>query len=389
MDTNSIDKKLYRIFILIIGIVLGCFIIIGITKINVNAEKVIAGLFSKTGSSLSDLELKFLYKRITERESSMQWFTKNKINIDSLLHPKKILLGAHDNECNENFTCLYRLEDDLKTKFPLVQIYVAWGGKQVHRFPQERVMNILNMGSLPVITWEPWLNEFDPAEFPEVDPFKDRNKKGLADIAKGFYDSYIIEWARDLKASKYPVFLRLGHEMNDPYRYAWGPQNGNTADDFIKAWQHVYSVFKKIEVKNVIWLWSPHLSYQDYEEYYPGDKYVDYLAVNILNYGTATPQTQWYEFDQIFKPHYDKLVKYKKPIMIAELGTLEYGGNKAEWMRATFDSLPQKYPAVKSVLFFHVSYDNDMVGVFSWYFINDKNCVDAISNSISKWNEPK
>ena len=82
----------------------------------------------------------------------------------------------------------------------------------------------------------------------------------------------------DLKLFGQPLFIRFGHEMNDPYRYSWGPQN-NTPEDFIAAWKHMVDYFKAEGVDNVIWVWSPHIAYGLFEEYYPGDDYVDWVGV--------------------------------------------------------------------------------------------------------------
>src|SRR6185369_3819852 len=49
--------------------------------------------------------------------------------------------------------------------------------------------------------------------------------------------------------------LRFAHEMNDPYRYPWGPQN-NSKEEYIYAWQHVWQRFQKAGARNVIWTWS-------------------------------------------------------------------------------------------------------------------------------------
>jgi len=63
------------------------------------------------------------------------------------------------------------------------------------------------------------------------DPRKveERGKEGMVDVAKGEYDTYIQN-----RSMGRPVFVRLSHEMNDPYRYPWGPHN-NSTKNFIAA----------------------------------------------------------------------------------------------------------------------------------------------------------
>jgi beta-mannanase len=80
------------------------------------------------------------------------------------------------------------------------------------------------------------------------------------------------------------VFVRFAHEMNDPYRYPWGPQH-NTKEEFIAAWRHVVERFRAAGAGNVIWVWSPHVAYEYWDLYYPGDEFVDWAATGVLNFG--------------------------------------------------------------------------------------------------------
>src|SRR5919112_6448969 len=112
-----------------------------------------------------------------------------------------------------------------------------------------------------MITWEPWLDDFDGhVTTAGVEPLTNKNTNGLKAIADGKFDGYIDKWAADAKDFAAPFFLRFGHEMNDPYRYPWGPQN-NKPEDFISAWKHIRGQFHKVGAENAIWVWSPHPAY--------------------------------------------------------------------------------------------------------------------------------
>ncbi|HSH67575.1 MAG TPA: glycosyl hydrolase, partial [Bacteroidia bacterium] len=277
-------------------------------------------------------------------------------------------------------------EDTLKTTFPLIHIYSAWGSEPDEQFPELQVKTILEMGSLPVITWEPWLTDFDSEKIPGLKPLDKRDINGMSDVAKGKYDSYLKIWARAAAKIDQPIFLRLGHEMNDPYRYPWGPQN-NSAKEFVAGWQHVYNLFKKEGATKVIWIWSPHPAYGFFDAFYPGNKYVDYIGIGALNYGTVANWSQWWSFADIFGKHYDELAVYKKPMMITEFGSLAVGGKREKWFSEALDQLPQKYPLVKSVLFFHFSNDKTTTQqTINWYFIHDSASVKAIKRAINSWN---
>ena len=174
--------------------------------------------------------------------------------------------------------------------------------------------------------------------------------------------------------------------MNDPYRYTWGPQN-NTADEFVAAWKHVVDYFRKAGANNVIWMWSPHIAYGYFNEYYPGDDYVDWVGVGTLNYGKVALWSDWWSFDEVYGKYYTDLAAFNKPIMLTEFGSLAVGGDRAAWYADALCAIPTKYPMTKSVVFFH--FDNDYTLTnksLNWYFINDKKVCDSINKCIKTWN---
>ena len=145
--------------------------------------------------------------------------------------------------------------------------------------------------------------------------------------------------------------------MNDPYRYPWGPQNGNRPEDFIAAWKHVHLIFQKMSATNVVWVWSPHISMPWFEYYYPGPEWVDWIGTGVLNYGDVAPWSRWWTFHQIIEKSYPALVKLDKPIMITEFGTLNSGGVATDWYDQAFRDLRVKYGRVRSVIFFNQTAD--------------------------------
>ena len=93
------------------------------------------------------------------------------------------------------------LERRLDTTFPLVHFYTAWGDKPDQRFPLRLVTAIWDMGSVPMVTWEPWLTDFENARHPHL-PLRDaRDRHGLAAVARGDYDFYMDAWAAEAAAS--------------------------------------------------------------------------------------------------------------------------------------------------------------------------------------------
>lgn len=343
-------------------------------------------LFSQMASGVRTVEARMMIESRTEKRSDqLQWFAPYTQDMDLLRNPERMLLGAFDNQMKQSLESIIALEDSLRTTFPLVHVYTAWGDSREQEFPSRQVNAILASGSLPVITWEPWLSAFSEAAYPQLRKAEQRDKGGMRDVAEGKYDFYLRTWAATAAKMGKPVFVRLGHEMNDPYRYPWGPQN-NTTEEFVAAWKHIHTLFQEEQATNVLWIWSPHPSYGSIQEFYPGDSVVDYVGLNILNYGAVASWSQWWPFDDIIKKAYNEVAHFEKPMMLTELGSLEVGGDRSEWFAGALDSLQVKYPAVKSVLFFHFSEDNTTtLQTLNWYFKDDSLTCQAIRRNIVAW----
>ncbi|UOQ96179.1 hypothetical protein MUN81_13035 [Hymenobacter sp. 5317J-9] len=321
----------------------------------------------------------------TGRAASLQWFDRYRTQTKLLNAPDTLLTGVYDNNTEESYESVTTLEDSLGMKLPIIHFYTAWGSRKDQGFPQLRAQTISDLGSVPMITWEPWLNDFDPAVYPVVGKPSQVNENGLKAIAAGKYDAYIDKWARDAKAFGKPFFLRFGHEMNDPYRYPWGPQNNKPAD-FIAAWRHVVTRFRLQGATNASWVWSPHPAYTTYREFYPGAAYVNWVGITTLNYGTVAPWSKWYTFDEIFGKAYAEFSLYGKPLMISEIGSLGVGGNKAQWFKDALASMPFKYPAVKAVVLFNNSNDvSTTYKALDWSITFDKPVLTAIREAVGGW----
>lgn len=377
---------LFRFGITLSAVLLGVLLVSGMTIIGKESSGPIDDLLSHISGKVASIELEIILDdKEVSRSKSLKWFNDYRTQPKKFNKPSQILLGAYDNDTQESFESIVNLETKLNTVLPLIHTYIAWGSKASEEFPTIKVNAICKLGSTPVITWEPWLTSFESEKYPHLVSIEKRDINGMKTVANGDYDAYIKTWARASKKLEKPIFIRLGHEMNDPYRYPWGPQN-NKPEDFVAAWKHVVNIFRNEGVKNVFWVWAPHPAYQGFDVYYPGDEYVDWIGTGTLNYGTAASWSQWWSFEDIFGKFYKQVKKYNKPVMITELGCLNVGGNRAEWFRKALSEMPEKYPLVKSVIFYHSSNDNTTTNKsLNWYIKDDAATTKAIQRAIEKW----
>ena len=382
-------NKMKRFAFVSSATVLGIALVLAFVFLGNKSSGPISEVLASIGDKVTDVEHDLLMKgRVPVRAKQLAWFEKHRDDSAFFLHPDTILLGAYDNNYIKSFDNILRMDKMLDAPLPLIQIYIAWGDKEKEQFPMLYAKAIYDLGSVPMITWEPWLNDFD-REAHNLPKTAHPNKNGMAAVARGEYDFYIKKWAGQIKDFGHMVFLRLGHEMNDPYRYPWGPQN-NQPEEFIAAWRHVVTVFRKMNVRNVMWVWAPQPAYLQYKIYYPGKNYVDWVGVGALNYGSVAPWSKWWSFKEIFGDYYDRLNVFGKPLMITEMGSLTVGGNRTRWFENAFDSLPEKYPGLRAILFFNDNSDNTTLNkTLDWSIVDDTATCLAIRKAIkTTWKMP-
>lgn len=265
---------------------------------------------------------------------------------EALRNPQTILFGVQQRG---GFEDIAAVEQKLGVPFSIISFTVQWGEGDEHRFPSEAIDAIEQRGSIPLITWEPWVTGFTATARNQLPPRGEREYRSLAAIGRGAYDFYAGEWAEEAARYGKPVLLRFAHQMNDPHRHPWGPQNGNRPEDFVAAWRHLHNLFQRANARNVLWVWSPDSS-PWFEYYFPAEEYVDWIGLEALNHGTTRSWSRWWGLHQILEKPYPLLSSMRKPIVITEFGTVAAGGDPAEWYRQAFVNLEQSYPRVRALV---------------------------------------
>lgn len=232
----------------------------------------------------------------------------------------------------------------------VVMWYESWGTGGA--FPAAAAGSVAAQGAVPQITWEPWV----------AGAGVDQPAYALSRIAAGAFDGYVTTWAKQIKAYGKPVQLRFAHEMNGSW-YPWSAGvNGNTAAAYVAAWRHVRDVFTKVGVGNVTWVWSPNTPYHGstaLSSLYPGDNYVDTVALDGYNWGTSREWTTWQSFWDVFGPGVQELQAISsRPIYIAEVASTEVGGDKAAWITDMFATLAA-HPEIRGFTWFNDNKETD------------------------------
>jgi hypothetical protein len=191
-----------------------------------------------------------------------------------------------------------------------------------------------------------------------------------AEITNGTFDTALVGWATGIRACGQKVLLRFAHEMNGNW-YAWSPgQNGNPADGsgFVAMWQHVWGLFQKngADAGLVRWVFSPNVpsgasTPTPISAVYPGDSYVDVLALDGYNWGPSNGNS-WQTFTEVFSDGYGEVASLSpaKPIMVAETGCSTSNGDmeKGAWITSALSvEIPTRFPRFGTLVYF--DYDDD------------------------------
>ena len=238
---------------------------------------------------------------------------------------EKILSGQHSY--NENPSSFYKMAKEISGKEPAVwgtDFY--WNGKEDpgNRIVKEAIDKHKN-GSIITLMWhvgQPKDNT--PFSWRESVQGKisDQDWKDLLTPGTDLYQKWITQvdqiavYLQKLQENKVPILWRPYHEMNGVW-FWWGNKRGENG--FAKLWKQLYQrLVNHHKLNNLIWVWNangprdiPGDEAYDYEEFFPGQEYVDILATDV------------YHGDYEQKDYIQLLyLAQGKPIALGEVGQL-------------------------------------------------------------------
>ncbi|HKF75147.1 MAG TPA: glycosyl hydrolase [Candidatus Dormibacteraeota bacterium] len=241
----------------------------------------------------------------------------------------------------------------------ILTIYQQWWGEPA--FPAAAASRLAHGGTVLLLVWEPWRAGLPTAQAINQPAYRP------AAIAAGAFDRYVRRYADQVRAYGGPLLLEPFHEMNGNW-YPWGATvNGNTAADYVAAWRHLHDLFAAEGATNATWVWTtnrdtvPDTAANQPAAYWPGAAYVDWVGLDAYNWGTAE-RKQWTSVAETFNRSLASLRAYGKPIIVAETGCAEQGGDKAAWIADLFSALTGPYRGVISAAVWF----NEPFGVFDW-----------------------
>jgi len=243
----------------------------------------------------------------------------------------------------------------------------SYWGEQT--FPSHNLEVIVRHNAIPLIYWSPWDRPYQQDLGPD--------RFSLDAILAGTWDFYIDSWAGQAKSFGRPIFVAWGLEMNGTwfpwsgYFYGGGKELGDNLfagpELFKKAYRHVVDRVRAAGADNIIWVFHvnnysyPLDDWNDFKQYYPGDAYVDWLAMST--YGKQFRHDPWISAFDAMTYAYDDLcsINPDKPVMLAEWGIGEFpeSGNKASWISEAFQTMKTRFPRLKAAVYWNERWQND------------------------------
>jgi beta-mannanase len=285
-----------------------------------------------------------------------------------------VMIGAFTDEEEAKFpengeTGIVSYEKLIGQKVAAIMWFISWEDA----FPAADCEIAGRHGSLPMVTWE----LFWPSVDPNHSRLCDESETGLDDVLQGKYNDYIDQFAEDAKKWGKRVLVRFLHEFNGGW-YTWGgKKNGGEnggAEKIKKAWIYVVDRVRKAKAENIEWVWCAHGpaidvpldSWNAIRLYWPGEEYVDWLAIDGYNWYPKDPwgkERPYQSFDDCFlKPYQEMLALSKKPIILAEMSSGEFlykNKGKAEWIEDAFLKMKTAYTSVQMFIWFNKNKELD------------------------------
>ncbi|EON76529.1 hypothetical protein ADIS_2979 [Lunatimonas lonarensis] len=287
-----------------------------------------------------------------------------------------------------DFSLIKQAEKEVGTDWAIISTYLYWSDLEL---PLEKWKEILNHGSIPMITWEPFVSGLE-----WVDEWEDlsQNQKVFKYIVEGFFDEYILEVAKSIRDLNAPVFLRFAHEMDNPM-YPWSMTGGNTPEEFKAAWKHIHYLFGSVGAQNVSWVFNPW-DPENLSVYYPFGgggsvtEFVDWVGLTALNYGPASVNGNPISFETIYRPFKDQLDAHNidVPVMLSEFGSVSYSTDASIWVGESVSAI-KSFPEIKALVWFFSDIDKNWIT--DWRPLGGADFIDwtfdlsKVSRPVAQW----
>jgi hypothetical protein len=240
-------------------------------------------------------------------------------------------------------------------------VYFCNNWYQSRRFPLATANWIRANGSVPYIRLM-LLHE----AIPTPDPLFN-----LENILRGRFDADFHRWMRDARRFGSPLVAEYGVEVNGfwfPWNGLWNKEGGSYSDSvarFREAYRHIIRIARQEGAYNIRWVFhvdawdEPVVDWNRFENYYPGDEWIDWLGASV--YGRQIPKdTHPVSFRWQMDWVYGRLSKLAdKPILVCEFGNIKDAHQAAWAIDALADMTGGRWPRLIGFSWWNAAFYND------------------------------
>jgi hypothetical protein len=204
----------------------------------------------------------------------------------------------------------------------------------------------------------------------------------LSKIVSGAFDNDLRAWCDGARDFGTRILVEYGTETNGEW-FSWNgrwngggatigygdPTQPNGPERFRDAYRRIIQICRNEGALNITWVFHvndgdwPDVAWNRFENYYPGDAYIDWIAVS--SYGAQTPlDDYWPVFRESMDSVYPRLAALttNKPIIVAEFGVTAGNplGSQSLWAHdALTDLLAFRWPRVVGFSWWNEWWQND------------------------------
>ena len=199
-------------------------------------------------------------------------------------------------------------------------------------FPFQAVTTISSTGKIPFIRLMPRTS---------FEEYVADTLFSMQKIIDGDFDNELTQWAIDAANTGIPLLAEFGTEVNGSW-FRWNglysgagqtdgygdPSVADGPERFRDAYRHIIDICRENGATNITWFFhldadtEPVEAWNDFENYYPGDDYIDWIGVSV--YGPQASDEDCQEFSETLDKVYQRMTKLTdKPMAILEFGIIE------------------------------------------------------------------
>jgi mannan endo-1,4-beta-mannosidase len=249
-------------------------------------------------------------------------------------------------------------------------LFVLWS-HIASGFPTVEAETIVGHGTIPYIALYPGMERSSIRYEPE-------------DIVKGRCDSSLKSFADDAAdfGKKYGGFFVTALPEPNAHWWPW-----SLKPDTAPAIRHIWQIFDDRGANQyATWGWEAFCRtryeklVRDPELYYPGDKYIDWIGMNVFANLKNTLVLEDTVLRELLSPTYEQMLNNhpQKPLMVSEFGRTP-GEKQPSWLMDAYRSIKKDFPKIKAAIY----YDN-ITATLSGRHTPQDHTLDEVSLSTLK-----